>query len=335
MRSSTLRGISSPAGSNWFGAGQPSNVKPPDPISAQRTPAREEKKRKPEKKREAAPQASSSSPALHLLWFDKENCARVPKWPPFAKVLASAKKKPTKAKQAAPKRGQVPAPPPQPESSGSKQDRLKRQVARVLRKAGSTPHKELPNVLTSNLRENAKLDAPLVVVSGQLLLLLDAQEQLKQTVASVKPMATSDKRLEQAITQAELTADSPLGKSVGIAENMTAQLHEAWRSGGRRPFSEDQLKQQVERLLLEERKYRSYKLLGGEWLHAQLVGGDGQPEAGGGVVAYLPKSIANELPLSRKLKVHMLVEVIPSQDETLPGYSATKVIALAREVETS
>ncbi len=257
---------------------------------------------------------STAHPLLELLWFDPEQVARIRLVKEWAELLRPAPKK------AAPQRG-APPPPPEAPSVGAQTDRA--DVAAVLARARSAKLAEIEVAITEALGNQGALEAPLVVVAGELELSFDKIELLKATTSAAAPLAGADKRLKEALDFAAEMSKTEIEFAPETIDRLVARVREAW-SKANRQFPADHVEALPERMLLERRRYAKRELLDGVWIRAILtVDGVALP-------AYLPEALSKRLPLYRHFAARAIVEAIPQQDQYETCSIALRVIALGR-----
>jgi hypothetical protein len=128
-----------------------------------------------------------------------------------------------------------------------------------------------------------------------------------------------------------------------VAEGLTKRIEDAF-AGGKRVVPPGYLEAQRERALLEQRQYQRRAVFGGKHLRGLLklgapepapgvrLGGPGKAPAGGAVVvpAYLPESLAEELPMYPRFRVRVVAEVRLAADRYETHPAALRAMALAR-----
>ena len=263
----------------------------------------------------AEPLASSSArPLLELLWFDAELVARIRRVPAWAELLQPPPRK-------APTQRGAPPPPPEPPSALAATDRS--DVAAVLAKARGARITEIDVAIAEALGGDGALEAPLLVVEGELELGLDKLELLKATTSVAAPLAGADKRLKDALDLALEMLKTELAFAPETIDRLVARVREAW-SKANRQLPPDHLEALPERMLLERRQYAKRDLLDGTWIRAGLT------LDGVVVPTYLPDALSKRLPLYRRFGARAIVEALPQQDQYETSPLALRVIALAR-----
>ena len=257
---------------------------------------------------------STAHALLELVWFDAAQVARIRLVKEWAELLRPPPKK------VAPQRG-APPPPPEPASVGAQTERA--DVAAVLARGRSARLAEIELAITEALGNQGTLEAPLIVVAGELELGFDKLELLKATTSAAAPLAGADKRLKEVLDFAAEMVKTELEFAPETIDRLVARVREAW-SKANRQLPGDHLEALPERMLLERRQYAKRALLDGEWIRAALtVNGVALP-------TYLPEALSKRLPLYRRFAARAIVEAIPQQDQYETSPIALRVIALGR-----
>ena len=257
---------------------------------------------------------STATALLELLWFDAEEVPRIRLVKDWAALLG------TPPKKAPAQRGAPPAP-PEPPSVGARSERA--DVAAVLARARSAKLAEIDVAITEALGNQGALEAPLLVITGELELGFDKLELLKATAGAAAPLAGADKRLKDVLDFVTEMSKTELEFAPETVDRLVARVREAW-SKANRQLPNDHLEALPERMLLERRHYAKRALLDGAWIRASLtVDGVALP-------AYLPEALSKRLPLYRRFAARAIVEAIPQQDQYEISPIALRIIALAR-----
>jgi hypothetical protein len=167
---------------------------------------------------------------------------------------------------------------------------------------------------------------PLALLAGDFDLPFDELEALKASIAVAASFAPADKQLKEALEKIKEASDAPLVDRAA-AEKLTARLGEVFGQS-QRSLPEGYLASQAARLLLEERRYQKRTLLGQAWIRGLLT----LPGATAPVPAYLPDSLAQELPMFQRFRARLIAEARPSLDQYETQPIALRVVALARLV---
>ncbi|XXX77006.1 DUF2169 domain-containing protein [Sorangium sp. So ce134] len=183
--------------------------------------------------------------------------------------------------------------------------------------------------LLASIGDRRRFTPPLVLVTGEARFPFDEVEALKATVAVVAPLAGPDKPLKDAIDAIGEVLKSPyLQSSTGVVDRLNQQLKELLAQSSRSSPT-GQIEAHTERLLLEQRRYQTRRVLGDVWIRALLAAG-GQ----GALPLYLPKALEHRLPLMTSLKVRVLAEAHLRQDQLEHSRYALKALALGRVFTT-
>ncbi len=270
--------------------------------------------RRVEQRGDTHPSSSSAHALLELLWFDAAFVARIRQAPAWAALLRPPPKK-------APTQRGAPPPPPDPPSAAAANERA--DVAAVLSRARVARLAEIDAAITEALGADGALEAPLVLVAGELELGLDKLELLKVTTSGAAPLAGTDKRLKEALDLATEMLKTDLEFAPETSDRLTARVREAW-SKANRHLPPDHLEALSERTVLERRQYAKREILDGTWIRAGLT------LDGVVVPTYLPDALSKRLPLYRRFGARLIVEALPQQDQYETSALALRVIALAR-----
>ena len=258
--------------------------------------------------------SSSARALLELLWFDAAFVAQIRQVPAWAALLRPPPKK-------APTQRGAPPPPPEPPSAEAATERA--DVAAVLAKARAARLAEIDVAIAEALGGDGALEAPLLVIEGDLELGFDKLELLKATTSAAAPLGGADKRLKEVLDFAAEMLKTELEFAPETIDRLIARVREAW-SKANRQLPSDHLEALPERMLLERRQYAKRELLDGTWIRAGLT-------LGGVVVpTYLPDALSKRLPLYRRFGARAIVEALPQQDQYETSPVALRVIALAR-----
>jgi hypothetical protein len=253
---------------------------------------------------------------VDLLWFDPTVIDRVRDNPPWRGILAAL----------APRRPAIryddEAPPP--EEPPEVKDR--RDVFGVLTEAEPSGEGGLDEVFSRAVGPMGAFRPPLALVAGELALPFDELETLKATVAAVAPIAAGDKKIKEIVDTVNELLETPwLEGSSGVAESLTARVKEAF-SQSARLLPAGYLEAHTERRLLEQRHYQRRTLLGKPWIRALLT----PPGAAAPIPTYLPADLATVLPMYRRFKARLVVELHLQQDQHEAHGYALRAAALAR-----
>lgn len=175
--------------------------------------------------------------------------------------------------------------------------------------------------------EHGAFTPPLVVATGELEVLFEELDTLKAAVAAVTPLVGGDKRLKDTVDGIYEMMRTPwIQGAPSVVEGLTAQVREAFAQA-RRALPASYLDEHVERMLLAHRNYQRRVVWGQTRIRCALTG----PGAREAVTAYLPETVARELPAVRRMKVRMIAE-IRGHVEAEGGPWALRALALGRVV---
>ncbi|APR82001.1 pentapeptide repeat family protein [Minicystis rosea] len=252
---------------------------------------------------------------VDLLWADPKLPPRLRAMKRFAGVWAAP---------SAPKRAPQSAAEPRSEPSAAERDRA--DVLRVLSYAPPDDAAAVHRALADSLEEIVDLEPPLVVVAGELKPTFDELETLKTAVAVAQPVAGTDKKLGAAIAVAQEAIAAPIAPRPDTTLGMARQIEQA---SGALSLPPRYVAGEVERLLLEGRKYRRRPLLGEPRVRADLVlAGGGDP-----MTIYLPDAVTNALPLIASFPVVAICAPRPREDVLEAQDEALFVMALGRVLQ--
>jgi hypothetical protein len=211
-------------------------------------------------------------------------------------------------------------------SSSRDGPRPERDVRRALARIDAVSSDGLPLLMADAVDEDGVLDRPICVIAGELLLSFDPLECLRIMIGAATHFAAADKKLKEVVDAASevVAAEHPV--PAALIEGLTMRLRQTFASV-MRGVPPDALDSTAERALLAGRKYLRRTVLGGEHVCAEVYGDGAAP-----VSTYLPASLAETLPLFRRLRVRLLAEPHPPQDPSDAGSVVLKVLALARVV---
>jgi hypothetical protein len=291
--------------------------------AARRATEAAEKRRK-ERDREGS--APSISPAIapgagevepvHLVWFERSAMAQVRKR--WRRIVTEHDLRPL---------------PPGDVLDGDADDsdvQDRSRVHDVMSRASTVTATQLAEEIRSAVQAHGRFAPPLVVIDGALALPFDEVEELRATCTAMTPFAPGDKKLRELLDAAgELLRLDYLEGAGDVARTLTERLHECF---GKMPraMTRETLVAHVTRMLLERRRHQKRQLWGASWLRG-LLATKGADEP---LVAYLPESIASELPLFRRLAVRLIAAAEHRQDEHERAPVALRVVALATRPAT-
>lgn len=247
---------------------------------------------------------------VHLIAFDPKVAARLRVLRRFAPALTA----PAKAKLQSVD---------EPRRELPDRDRDRADILRVLCYGRPDGISHVRDALADSLEEGNDLDAPLVLVAGDLRPTFDEVEALKAAVSVGQSIAGNDKRMLAAVALGQEATASSVGPRPDAAIGLARQIASAAMSLS---LPADYVPTQVERVLLEGRKYKRRALRGGQKIRADLAlspGGDVLP-------AYLEDAVAAALPLLPSCSVIALCEVRLREDAAESQNEALFPVAIGR-----
>ena len=177
--------------------------------------------------------------------------------------------------------------------------------------------------LNDSLDDLEELDPPLLLVAGELRPTFDEVEMLRATVAVVKQVAGSDKKILGALAVGQEALGASIAPRAETSLGLVRQIEQAAASLTLPPRY---VSAEVERVLVEGRKYKVRTVLGAARVRADMTltrGGETMP-------LYLPETAASSLPLLVAFPVAALCEVLPREDLTETQDEALLAVALGR-----
>ncbi len=263
-----------------------------------------------------AGETATAPPAevVELLWLDPAFAPRIRAETAWKKLLADPRVK-DDAGEGRDKR---------------KEARDRRDALLVLRRGEPLGAAGLDAELQASMKDGTFTPA-LVLTEGALGFLFDERETLKATMALVAPFTAGDKMLKDLCdTTGELLSSPWLEKGTAGLDGFVQSLRDAFARSAR-GLPPGYLEAHTERLLLEQRRYQKRTLLGQDWIRASFV-----PAGNGDAIpAYLPESLAKELPLFLRFRARLLAELRVQLDQYEPSPSALRVVALSRLITPS
>lgn len=206
----------------------------------------------------------------------------------------------------------------------------KRRVHEVLARAEAQSSAGLRRLFDETREKGGRIEPALVLVAGDLEMPFDEVEALRATVTAVTPFVGGDKKLKEALdTATELLKTPWLEGSGGLAASLLERLRDAFAQA-RHGLPPDHLEAHTERALLQQRRYQRRSLYGKPSLRGLLQLPDTDRLPASLVPTYLPESIADRLPIFRRIAVRALVDMGEREDQYEVCPMALRVVALAR-----
>jgi hypothetical protein len=262
--------------------------------------------------------AGASRDVLVLVWFDEKSLPRIVRKPAWQGILDALQDEPIDPEADDPALSDAPA-----------EVEERAQVFAILDRAAAIDRQGLHDALARAAGKRGKALPPVELVEGDLTLPFDEVATLEAMVSTATPLAGGDEALAGALATAKDFLASPGVKTApAVAAGLTSRIREVLRHG-KRGLPAAEVDAQVDRALLEERRYQKRKVLGGPHLRALLFleGPDRPP-----VVVYLPEAIADDLPMAARFRARVVAEVHLAVDESEMDPAALRAAALGRVV---
>ncbi|WP_437668804.1 hypothetical protein [Sorangium sp. So ce131] len=254
---------------------------------------------------------------LELVWIDPKSTARIRKRPPWQRLVDDAVRDPPAA---------APAGPELPGQAVPTEDR--HDVFLILARSAATDGHGVAAALSDAVREDGKFAPPLVLVAGELRFPFDELEALKAAVTTATPFAGGDEPLKAAVAAANDFLKTPgLLAAPAVVEGLTDRIRQAF-GRVRRAVPPGYLDAQIERALLQHRRYQKRMFAGAPHLRALLQG----PSDKAPMLVYLPADLATKLPLYQRFRARLIAAAHLSMDQFEPHTFALEALALARQI---
>ncbi|MBW2453264.1 MAG: DUF2169 domain-containing protein [Deltaproteobacteria bacterium] len=263
------------------------------------------------------PEAPPSDPLL-LLWFDPECLPRVRRLDRFRPVLEALDHRPVDRELD----DAVPSDDP-----FELEDR--RELFEVLARGKPDSSSGVRRAVERAMRKDGKYVPQMVLLAGHLVTPFDELSRLKATLTTVQPlMREEDEDLKSAVDHTrDFLAMPDLICPPSVLNGFTKRIHDEFDAEDL-SLVETYLKDETDRILLDQRLYQKRILYGAPHLRTLLeLTGEDTP-----IPTYLPEDIAGELPLFQRFKVRLLAEARLQEDENEPCEVALRLLALARVV---
>ncbi len=175
--------------------------------------------------------------------------------------------------------------------------------------------------LAGALDEHGSLEPPHVVVSGDLIILLDDRVLLEAICGIIQPLLAKDKALAEAheLAKTALEGTWTLPRSIDQALKKLREALSKDVQGG--------IEQSARRQVLERKDLDQRAVLGAQHIRASLAFTDTQS-----MTIYLPQVMKDRLPLYERFPVRILATVHPRQDPQEASQSALVAEAVARRL---
>ena len=198
----------------------------------------------------------------------------------------------------------------------------KRQIFEVLTAGEPLDNRSLEEAMDAGIRDDGRFVPPLVLVAGELMMHFDERARLGAMLASISALTVMDEPLEAAMSAGrKLLEQQDAAASSNLIQGLLGRLRDAHQRV-KRPLPITHIEADVERALLEEKRYEKRKVLGAEHLLGKL-----HPA---GTSVYLPLALADLLPSVERFRVRILAEAHRAVDGRDASPIALRVVALAR-----
>lgn len=255
---------------------------------------------------------------LHLLWFNPDIAPRVRRKPEWKKVLDQLEQGPFDPEVDEPALADEPA---------DMEDR--REIYEVLARGTPSNQDTIDFALLDAVRSDGRFAAPLLLLAGEVRFDFDEIEHLKATVSAATPFATPEDDLRKAIDQATAFLATPgLVAAPDVALTMSGKIRDAFLNNPNRIVAPTYLDDQTERALLDRRAYQKRSVFGEPHLRSLFYFAG----SADGIPTYFPEAVGKKLPLFRRLRARLLVEVHFQADQYESHSAALKGAAFARIV---
>ena len=193
----------------------------------------------------------------------------------------------------------------------------------LLARAEPSPPRSLRAALAAGVRADGGLTCPLAVVEGVLSCSFDERERLRVLASTALAIDPDDEALARPIAAAR-AALSEASLPGAVARRLEGAVRAAF-GAKERAMPARELASVVERALVEQRAYARREVLDGTHVRAEIACGEEAP-----IVVYVPDAHARALPLARRMRARLLVEVRPQEDEREACPIALRARAMAR-----
>jgi hypothetical protein len=196
-------------------------------------------------------------------------------------------------------------------------------AATMLGDEPNTDVSDLYPLLASSITRTGEITPTFCVGRGELILPLCELERLRALQAAIEPLAAMDKRIHDA----SAFAKEVVGRKIVGADAIdaaTRRLFDAHAATGR-PAGD--IEHAVDQSLLRLRSFQRRTVFGEPHVRALFSQG------GRGVPVYLCEAAAAALPLCQRVRVALLSEIAPSQDESETFGLCLRPVAIGRVVE--
>jgi len=198
-------------------------------------------------------------------------------------------------------------------------------VLRLLTKVKPLSAEELLSTSAEAVDETGTFSPPLVIMTGELQLTFDELEALKAHVTAAAPLASTDKRLREAVDAATEALKFTWPPPAALAESLTTRIKEAFAQGNR-ALPAGYFEASAERALLGQRLFQKRTILGKTRLRSLFTPAGGASP----IPLYLPESLTSQLPMFQRFRATIAAEAQGQQDQFESHPVALLALALGR-----
>lgn len=244
-------------------------------------------------------------PAFQLLWVDE------------SAVIAADLERQTSDQEGD---GWIDDPPERSTAGDAKHARAS--AARAIGQRDPVETAALSELLGVSISDTGEIGPTFCTLRGELQPCLDELERLCALASTLEPLGLMDKRLQDAVVHAKEVTERKLvaTDAIDAATRRLLDAHQQVIKGA------TDLGPTLERTLVRARAFQRRTVLGESHVRALFTDG------GAALPIYLPETAAALWPLARKLRVTLLIELLPSQDDTEEHELSGRAIALARMI---
>ncbi len=252
---------------------------------------------------------------LELLWLDPDKASRIRKRAAWQGIVDEAR--------ARSRDGEAPTLAGPPVAAEDRRD-----VFLILARGAPSRAEAVAETVGDAVRPDGKFAPPLVLVEGELRFAFDELEALKAAVTAATPFTPGDEPLRASVDAARGLLDTPdLLASPGVIEGLLGRIREAF-GRARRAVAAGYLDTQIDRALLEQRRYQKRAFDGGPHLRTSIQA----PGDKAAMLVYLPAALAPRLPLYQRFPARLIAAAHLTTDQYETHPFALAALALARQV---
>jgi hypothetical protein len=260
--------------------------------------------------------AETPNEMLHLLWYDPDSVARIRRVPAWKSIFETLERTPRSREIEIVDGAREP---------WEAEDR--QEILEVLAKGAHADGKGVEEAFEAAVGEGGKFAPPIVLLAGEVEIPFDELEALKVAMSTATPLATpADEQLRASVAAAKEFVQVPgLVATPAVSEGLTMRIRDAF-AREKKGLPADYLDQQIERGLLMNRSYQKREVFGGTYLRCLIW----QPMEKVPGLGYVVADVAKKLPMWRRFRARVIVEVHAAQDQYEVVPRAMKVLAMAR-----